>query len=214
MKGLVYKDLLMLKKYGMAFFVLAVVFCAVAAMNEGSFFFFLYPVLIASMLPVTILSYDERNRWISCADTLPCSRGAVVSVKYLLVLLLLAVCLILSLLAQGVRAAYVGQFQPEGFLSMAALLCSVGLLAPSLLLPVVFKLGAERGRIAYYIIIGALCAFFVTLGMITSNGTADLPAVFAILPGWGPLLILLTASALLFFLSWQLSIYFYKKREL
>ena len=93
-------------------------------------------------------------------------------------------------------------------MSIISLLLAMGLTGPAILLPIIYKLGSERARIAYYIVIGAVCAlaFILPYDGISAAGAApvSIPA---------PLLICLI-SALLFAASWLLSIQFYKKRSL
>ena len=87
-------------------------------------------------------------------------------------------------------------------------LLAMGLTGPAILLPIIYKLGTERARIAYYIVIGGVCAlaFILPYDGISAAGAApvSIPA---------PLLICLI-SALLFAASWLLSISFYKNRSL
>ena len=121
--------------------------------------------------------------------------------KYLSCLVYVAVMFALSLLVQSLRITRAGGDMSELAVIMAMLL-SIGLVGPSLMLPVIFRLGTEKGRMAYYVVIGALCALSFLL-------PEKLPAALA-----NSVALLPLAAAALFAASWLLSIYFYRKREL
>ena len=157
MKGLFLKDLYMIKAYFRTLIAIAVVFIISSFWGGGNMFLIIYPMIVAAMLPMSILSYDEKSRWDVYCGTLPCSKSAVVSVKYLSCLVYVAVMFALSLLVQSLRITRAGGDMSELAVIMAMLL-SIGLVGPSLMLPVIFRLGTEKGRMAYYVVIGALCA--------------------------------------------------------
>ena len=97
-------------------------------------------------------------------------------------------------------------FSMDTFLVMGTALLILGLIGPTFLLPFVFKFGAEKGRIAFYVMIGFVCA---VITLLTGLGFQ------AILPFSKPVLIgICGIGILLYILSWQLSILFFKKREL
>ena len=201
MKGLFLKDLYMIKAYFRTLIAIAVVFIISSFWGGGNMFLIIYPMIVAAMLPMSILSYDEKSRWDVYCGTLPCSKSAVVSVKYLSCLVYVAVMFALSLLVQSLRITRAGGDMSELAVIMAMLL-SIGLVGPSLMLPVVFRLGTEKGRMAYYVVIGALCALSFLL-------PEKLPAALA-----NSVALLPLAAAALFAASWLLSIFFYRKREL
>ena len=88
MKGLLLKDLYLAAKHCRAFLLVAVVFLGVSFAGDENIFFIVYPTLITSMIPMTLISYDERDRWTQYSAALPYSRGQLVSSKYLIGLFL------------------------------------------------------------------------------------------------------------------------------
>jgi hypothetical protein len=84
---------------------------------------------------------------------------------------------------------------------------SIGLLAPSILLPFLFRFGAEKGRMAYLIVVGAMFAIAMTM---TQNEGGFLTARSLALPAWA----CCPAMAAVYAASWRLSIVLYQKREL
>ena len=87
MKGLLLKDLYMMKSYCRSYLLIAVVFTAVSLIGKDNMFFMFYPCLLCGMIPVNLLAYDERSRFIRYGDTLPYKRAQIVSAKYLIGLL-------------------------------------------------------------------------------------------------------------------------------
>lgn len=206
MKGLLKKDLYMVWAYGRMLLLISAVFLAMSCFvpAEENFFFVIYPVLLGGVLPVTLLSYDERFGWNRYCDALPLSRRQIVNERYLMSLLSFLVLYALTLLAQAVvllprsRAADLGQ--------LAAVLPCFGLVAPAIMLPITLRWGVEKGRLVYYFFIGAL----VAAGLIFSK---TIFGVSGAISRWGTALVL-AAAVLLFAASWLLSQRLYETREL
>lgn len=144
MKGLLLKDFYMARKYCRAYVVIAVVFSLLAVWGNTSFLL-AYPVLLASVIPVNLISYDEKSKWSSFSGVFPYSKQQLVSVKYLMALIFLAFAIILVLVGQITRMLINNEFDVNALLSLVALLPAMGLFAPSLMLPAIFKFGAEKG---------------------------------------------------------------------
>lgn len=208
MKGLLLKDFYMLKKYCRMYLIIAVVFIAASLASDDNLFFVFYPCLFCGMIPVTLLGYDERSRWLQYSMTLPYSRAQLVSAKYLMGLLAQLAVLLATGIAQAVRMCVTGTFTLESYGVLMMMLLFMAAITSSISLPFMFKLGVERGRVAYYVAIAVLCA-----GSMVASGLfrADLHAEIR-LGGVLPLLCL--AGIGVYALSWYLSIVFFQKREL
>ena len=204
MIGLLRKDLYMTAAYCRSFLLILAVFLGVGFVNEESSFFVLYPMIIGMMLPVSILSYDERFKWPTACDAMPCTRAQVVSSKYVLTLLMVLLVFVLTMLIQGIRLFRLGA--PERLWHLPALLLPVGLVGPALLLPVIFRLGVEKGRLFYYLLVGLVCAAAV---IFSYGAPQSLSAQVRV-----PDLALIVGSLALFGLSWLLSVFLYRRREL
>lgn len=207
MKGLLLKDLYMASKYCRAFALLIIVFLAVSFFGDESIFFIVYPTMVAGMIPMTLLSYDEKNKWSQYSETLPCSRAQFVSVKYIVGLIFSGFAWLISLISIVLRMSTGSSFSFDGLLFWGTALLVLGVLGPMLMLPFVFKFGTEKGRIGFYVMIGLLCAISVLangLGLQTSVISGN---------QW-ILGMIVVVAVLLYLLSWRLSILFYQKREL
>lgn len=208
MKGLLRKDLYMARKYCRAYFLLVGTFWAVSLFSDGNMFFIAYPVLIGSMLPVTLLAYEERDKWTQYACALPLTRAQIVTEKYGLALLCGGSLLLLTAGTQLVRMTVQETVSWRGFFTLCTMLLVMGLIGPALVLPFVFRLGVEKGRLAYFIGIGVLCGAAAVLMQPQENVLQRAPQTV----GW--LALAAVAALALFALSWRLSVRFYRRREL
>lgn len=207
MKGLLIKDLYMIKKY-CKLQLLFVAFILAGSLVTTNVFFIFYPCLISGIIPVTLLSYDELSKWNEYSAALPYKKSQLVSVKYIIGMSAQVLVFIISGVIQAVKMNIDGTFALNNFLILMATLLVISFLMPSITLPFMFKLGAIKGRIAYIVMIfvyfagvGAFSAYLVD-GYIQIISFSDILTIVCI------------AVIVLYVLSWRLSIAFYKNREL
>ena len=160
------------------------------------------------MIPVNLLAYDERSRWMQYSGTLPYTKAQIVCGKYLIGLLTQLTVLIATGFAQTVKMIIARNFVPGDFAVLMLLMLIVSTLTSSICLPFVFKLGVEKGRTAYYIMIGFVCgasvlASSILRGQLVSEIQPNLILALVAVVGIG-----------IYILSWYLSIVFFKKREI
>lgn len=154
MRGLFLKDYyLLIKRCRSMLIIMALAVIMPAFSGAGSDIWNIYPVLVLSMLPMTFLAYDERDRWDQYASALPYSKKDIVAEKYLFGLLISVIASVLSIGLGIAISASRGELDIMRFASLAVILLSVCLFAPAVMLPFIFKFGVEKGRIAYYIIV-------------------------------------------------------------
>ena len=208
MKGLLLKDWYMVKKYCRAYLLIAIVFIAISFFSNDNMFFVFYPCLLCGMIPVNLLAYDERSHWMQYSGTLPYTKTQIVSGKYLIGLLAQLTVLAATGIAHGVKMYAAGNFVLGDFAVLMLLMLIVSTLSSSICLPFVFKLGVEKGRTAYYVMVGFVCGASVLasgilrgqlMGEIQPNLILGLLAIVGIS---------------VYILSWYLSVVFFKKREI
>ncbi|NLG25035.1 MAG: ABC-2 transporter permease [Clostridiales bacterium] len=176
MKGLLLKDLYTLAKQMRLFMLLIALFACIPGYSLPAF-----AVVYAAMLPFTALAYDERARWDELAATMPYSTRRIVWSKYLLGGIFIAAAMTLLLAAQLVTAlAQRAPFSPES----ACLILSFGAVAltmQAINLPLIFRLGSEKGRFAFMLLIVVVAAA-IGLGEaleFPAPGRINLPAITA-----------------------------------
>lgn len=213
MKGLLVKDLYMSKSYCRGYLLIAAAFLALYAFRsvngKENLFFLLYPTVLAGMVPINLIAYESQCKWEQFAGTLPYTRAQLVSAKYLIGLMFFGILLVMTLAVMGIAMAIVGRFSPVLLWSQSVLmaLCFFG--SCTIILPLVFRFGVEKARIFYLTAIGLLCGLTAAIAFISSGSSYSWNIK---LPSATPLMTL--AAAVLYLLSWGLSIRFYQKREL
>ena len=205
MKGLLLKDLYMLRSYCLRILLIILLFLGVFVIGSSEVSFYLvFPCMFAGILPMTILAYDEREKWNVCAATLPVSKAQLVTVKYLLVPVLLVPAGLLGLAAVLIKDPLMTALR----LNTLATGFALGMLAPAIILPFCFLLGVEKGRLAYYAILGLLIA---AGSILTSRGIAlPMPTGLAFLNS--PAALPMIAFVLLL-ISWRVTVALCQRRE-
>lgn len=208
MKALIYKDLLTLWKNLRNYLLMCVIFQVASIAGEDFEFMRFYPLILVASLPHTLLAYDERSGWEKYALTLPLGRKKLVGSKYLVGLLLIGGSFLLAAVTGLVRSWREGFFDPFDYWFELCVLLTLGVSVMGVALPMSFRLGTEKGRMANMIcygILGAVLVIVVMLGdklglsQITLNEWAIVP--FLVLP------------AAVLPVSWALSVRWYEKRE-
>lgn len=208
MKGLLLKDWYMMTKYCRSYLLIAVVFIAVSLFNNENLFMVFYPCLLCGVIPVNLLSYDERSGFLPYSLTLPYTKTQIVSAKYLIGLLAQLAMLTVTVAAQGIAMYMRGAFSVQVLVTLTLMLLFTSTVSSSISLPFIFKMGVEKGRMVYYVTIGVICAFSV-LGSKLFQSIGTLPVDTNLL-----LPVLCLVGIGLYALSWRLAIVFFKKREL
>ena len=208
MKGLILKDLYMMKKYCKAYLLITVVFIAVSFAGSENLFFTFYPCLLCGMIPVNLLAYDERSKWLQYSETMPYTKGEIVSGKYLIGLCTQLAILLIIGIARAIRMDISDASAFREYLVLMMLVLIMSLLSSSITLPFMFKFGVEKGRMAYYIMIGVVCAGSIISSNLLSGGVQSEIKANGVLP------VICIIGIGVYALSWYLSIVFYKRREI
>lgn len=203
MKALLYKDFRVMWKQMKAFLLLIAVFCLIPnqTLNLSSFFV----IYAGLMLPLSLMSYDERAKWDTFAAMLPYASREIVLSRYLGGWLCVALAGLLYTIGGALAA---GQpFPPAERLVSLGWLLAVTLAAQAILFPYLFRHGVEKARLYMMIFFVVLLALVAALAGLAG---AALPQGSALLFLGAPAALVL---ALLFCLaSVPLSVRQYVKR--
>ena len=152
MKGLLYKDCVTLIKQLKFFLLLIALFALIPGGMLHSF-----AMIYALMLPFSAIAYDEQAKWDRMAAMMPYTRTQLVLSKYLLGWAGVLGATLLSLCGQFMgRLLRAGAPAEAGAAMDAALLTApIALILLSIALPLLFRFGAERGRMAFVVLIVA-----------------------------------------------------------
>ena len=153
MTGLIWKDFMVSKRTVKAYLGIMIFYAALTVMGMFSVTFvtaFVSVMLI--MLPISAFAYDEQAKWDRYAMSLPMGRRGVVRARYLFVLVLALLTMALGLAGTGLLYL-VRQADPLEMFITLMVSSAIGLIIPAILLPLSYKLGAERARPYLYAII-------------------------------------------------------------
>ena len=82
MKGLLYKEFLLLRKIGVLYIYLPIIL--ILPLSTPNLMMVMFPCFFAAMLPMTLLSLDERSRFDQYSQTFPVTRAMLVHIKYIM----------------------------------------------------------------------------------------------------------------------------------
>lgn len=208
MKGLLLKDWFVIWKQCRYLLFVPAVFLAVSALSDDSQFFAIFAFLLSAMYPMTVMGLDEQSKWERYALTMPFRRRDLVLSKYLLSFCSLFLYGVLYLLL-----VLLFKHDPEAMkvsVMLTSVGISIGILYSALAYPFLFKLGMEKGRIWYLILIVVVCGNGAALAAMLG----DEISLNLLLTWMDRLLLILPLAALsLFGLSAFLSIKLYESRE-
>ena len=201
MKALIIKDTYVIWRQMKYFLILILIFSALPSGFNNAF-----AVIYTSMLPYTALAYDERSKWDQLAAMMPYSTRDAVLSKYVFGWLCIGGAAVLSGLLQMALSLVVGRVFLPGVVVLSVL-GAVCILAISL--PLMFRMGVEKGRLAMFLVIFLVCGAAGAIAHIAESVGSG--TVFAF---QGPVLgVTLLAALVLTAVSVPLSMRFYTKRQ-
>lgn len=205
MIGLLKKDLYVADKSGRLLLVLALVFSMVPSLGAfGS----TYAMMMAVMMPLSSIAYDERCKWDRYAAMLPYRMGQLVWSKYLLSYLYTLLGGGIIVLGAFLRGVTTGAADWKETAEMSVMLAVVMLFITALGLPMLYRFGSEKGRIAMILCMGV--GVGAAMGLMGIFG--ELPKLPEIpLPVLAAGIAVLAAGAT--YASFRLSVHFYRKRQ-
>jgi len=159
MKGLLLKDFYTLFKQMKIMLLILVIFACMPGYSVASF-----AIFYAALLPVTALAYDERCKWNELAVMMPYSSRDIVLSKYVLGFIFVLAASAIAAAAQFITAALGSAAPDTGALLSLLLSACLSLILLDVNLPIMYRLGVEKGRIAFIILIFAGVMSAVSLG--------------------------------------------------
>lgn len=153
MRGLVMKDILVMKKNLKMYILFLAFYLAMAFVGVfGVSVAVAMTQVILMILPISSFNYDEFYHWDRFAAILPVGRRVVVGGRYLFLLLLtfgaLAYNMVVTVLVSMVRSTDLMECSITVLVSV-----SIGLFIAAVMLPLCYRLGAERARPFLFVIV-------------------------------------------------------------
>ena len=208
MKGLIVKDLLMIKGNGKAILTFLFVFCIISL--QGNDIIYFVPAFISMMIFMTTFSYDEYNKWDAYAITLPTKKESIVLSKYIGSISLLLFSLIVTFLIALIIGIINQNFDAEYTLTLLGACGGSIVFLEAIIFPLLIKFGVEKGRIGLFVGIFLVSAL---LGFIIQNVSITIPEnIEVFLETYLPWLISLFLIFAIF-ISYQIAKKIYMKKE-
>jgi len=214
MTGLIYKDFLVLNKTIKTYALITVFYAVMGALGmfNASFIVAFLSVMIM-VLPLSAVAYDDQAGWDRCAMSLPLGRRRVVTARYLFILIMtLATAAVGAVWCVALSISSGGEDVVE---TVASILTSMGagLFVVDILLPLCYKLGAERARpYMYAVLFLPMIALFLAYRM---GVHVDLSFLDGLEPvdALGSIALIPLAGAALMAVSWLVSCRIVEKKE-
>lgn len=213
MKGLLLKDWYMMKKYCKPYFLAIAILLVVSVLSDNLFFAF-YPSLFCGLIPLNLITLDEQSGWMKYSGAMPYRNKQIVTSKFLCGLLPMLAVMVLTFIAKvasmklGNAENLIGGASIGSYLAALLLMYLVTMVGSALSMAMVFRVGAERGKI---VLVAMVVIFFVAYYMASdwiTIGASRMPMdphmFYAVL--W-------VVGIAIYALAWWLSVSFLSKRE-
>ena len=164
MKALLLKDFLTLSATVRLIILIMVIMACIPTINMTVFF-----MVYCVMLPVNALAYDERTKWDTLSAMMPYRPWQIVISKYVLGYAVLGVLTALAMTVKAVYLRVTGTPVTADTFLLIALYAASTTIVLSVTLPLVFRYGVEKGRLALAVGYGIGIGIFVGLIAPLSN---------------------------------------------
>lgn len=204
MKALLIKDFYLMIKTCKMFFIMILVFFVLGVFIPERSAIYMYAVIFMGMLSHSLLAIEERDGSDKYYLICPISKKQIVAEKYVFSAIMIAVIITAVAVLELIKKTNISTI-----LFILSLAAAMGMIFPSISMPIMFRFGYAKGKIIFMCLgglIGASGAFLVNAGSFFADSLA------LTLNGFLPL-ILITCSVAIFTLSCLLSIKLYENRE-
>lgn len=216
MKGLLTKDFNLAVRTCWTYLLIIVPFLAASVTSDFGMFT-MYPLVLISVIPLNLITIDEKCRWRNYASCMPYSRKEIVASKYILGAIMSAITIVIALAAQAVklitRDGLNGEI-PGQLAAMLAIYLFMSMVCPNIALPFMFKFDTEKSKIAYYIILGFAGGIVGMLTGLSSRSFNEIANALAEISVPKLLCISLLITLIFSFGSFAISVHAYNRRDL
>ena len=212
MKGLLVKDLCLLRnqKRLLPIFLILTAWFTVLHTDGFSFPFL---GMMAVVLSMSTVSYDEVDRGMTHLFTLPFDRRTYVQEKYVLAAILLVCAVLLALISTLIRQLVAHDVDMDTVRFALFLALALGVVFISIMLPIRIRFGGEKGMIIFYVVFAVIALLAVGIAkLLPKQAEAIADAVLGMsIPK--AVIVLTIAAAALLIVSYCLSVKWINKKE-
>lgn len=182
MRGLLVKDIKLMKIQKNFFVVIIAVALGMTAFMEDSTFIIGYMTFIGSLFTLSTISYDEFDNGNAFLFTLPITRKTYVIEKYTFGLIVGGMSWLFATIVAVVAGILKSNLPIKDTMMIAFLTLPVLLMILAVMLPFQLKFGGEKGRIAIIGAVGLLFIVGIVIVKIAEMFHIDLISLFNHLP--------------------------------
>ncbi|MDY4573753.1 MAG: ABC-2 transporter permease [Intestinibacter sp.] len=215
MKGLLIKDILNLKGYMKQLIFIFIFFTAYGIFMKNGTFVGAMITMMLSMQVITTMSYDDYAKWDKYALTMNITRKDIVLSKYVFFVM----CIVAGILVGVIGSLAINSFAGvplsiEEILVISIIVPCIFAILFCIVIPIVFKNGAEKARIIMMAIffIPAILVFLVAKIAEKSNIPMPDANTLDTLAKVGPIALVVLA-VIVCFISYKISLKIYSKKE-
>ena len=169
MLALIKKDLLLMKNNLKLIGIMLIIFFFMAL--QGTYDLAFLPAMICIMIFMSTFSYDEYNKWDAYAITMPNGRKNIVKSKYIATLILVGISIIITLVL-NITIGYINKnLDLEQIISIMSGCLLAIIIIESILYPIIFKFGIEKGRIGLFIVVFGIVSIISGLSKVLNVET-------------------------------------------
>lgn len=170
MRGLILKDLFILKQNYKTFFVLIIFFILAMFQNSSAASFTSVINAVFTMMITTTISYDNLAKWDKYALTMPITRKEMVLSKYICSIIFNLIGLVLGIVIVFAMGIIRNNLNITEIFISAISSAIVMIIFISLMFPLVYKFGVEKFRIFLILIFMIPVFFILALSNMTNVG--------------------------------------------
>jgi len=209
MIGLIKKDFMMVKKQLLIVVALMAFYCIVLGNGRTADYqiglFSGYLVAFMAVLPISMLAYDEKNKWGKYAAALPVSRNQQVISKYIILMVLVLIAIIVF-----VALVFITGTSFANISTQLAITFSTALIMSSIIMALAYKFGTSKARFVFFGMI-----FVIMLVMAKSmTGNTDINMEQQFVKPHGFEIMCITFGLLIYIASCCISMYLFSKKDL
>ena len=217
MRGLIEKDLRLTlqRKQTVIVFVVMALFLVISGSGTFAVTYF---TMLAGIVAIGTLSYDEFDNGLEFLMTLPIDRKTYIREKYIFALsastVAWCVSIVIYYVCEMVRGSAAGVIEEFPFLFI--LLPSMASFA-TIIIPLQLKFGAEKGRVVLFVLFGCIAVLIISVKKLFITSEADTVSLINGLqriPMGTMILVIFTLCFLVGFISYFCSIRIMEKKEL
>lgn len=211
MNGLIVKDFIVLKHNIKFYLMLTILYAIIGMFSDLSSFVLGLVAVLGISFVLGSFGYDEEAKWDQYALSLAVTRREMVRAKYLVAFLLTGITVVISFVLTLISQLIHGNLDIMQLLLYLGVFFAVMLLMTALILPCIYRFGAEKGRAVMI-----LCILAVAGLVVLFLWAGEQTPLFSILLASPLLSVLLIACVLLFFLylSYHVSLKIYLKKDM